>query len=463
MSGREILRFAEFDLDLGERTLSRNGAAVPLTPKAFDLLSELALGAPKLLSKEYLLSKVWPNTFISDATLAQNIHSIRTALGTPDAIVTVPKSGYRFALAVERTQPAVDQAEEAPAEPSKRNWVRPVASVVLLIVTVAALTKAGATVAAWYKADQLAREGLVLMRRSDHAGLVKATANFRASLEANPHNARAIAGQAEASRRLGLFSPDFRLAAAERAVALEPGCGECHGILGFLLMTDHWAWARAARELETAIAQEPENFQFRIWQSQLFAATGRGKEAIRSAREAVRLAPERASPYVMLAGAFYLNRRYVEAAGEYRKALSIVPAMPSALVWNHQTLLMCDRHKEAMEIKLRHDSSYMGYSTDTEQKLLAELWQRWGRSGFKGELRWRLNEYAQPEAADRHRYDRAIWRMFLGEREQALDELERALETKSFQMIYLALDPIFEPLHGTPRFESLLARMGLQR
>ncbi|MEP7365019.1 MAG: winged helix-turn-helix domain-containing protein [Acidobacteriota bacterium] len=456
-----MLRFAEFELNLSERTLTRNGNPVALTPKAFDLLIELAGGAPRLLSKEYLLSKVWPDTFISEATLAQNIHAIRSALEIPGAIVTVPKSGYRFSLAVERTAPLEEQANVAPIAAARQTRLRWLAAAVVLIVAAAVVAKVGASAAAYHKADKLAQEGLVLMRRTDHAGLVRATANFREALEADPRNALATAGQAEASRRQGYRSPAYRLDLAERAVRLDPNCSECHGILGFLLMTDNWAWERAAQELGTAIKQNPESFQLRIWQSELFAATGKGEQSVSAAREAIRLAPERANPYVMLAGALYLNGRYEQATEEYRKALAITPDMPAALGWQYQTLLMQKNYVEGMQVRLRADGNYMGYSNDTLQKLLAESDERWSRLGMAGYLRFRLEEYSPPEVANHHRYHRAIWSMLLGDRDHALDELEAAIEQRSFELIYVKLDPIFGPLHGTARFEAILRKMGL--
>lgn len=96
--------FDDFVLDAGERVLLRGGEPVPLTPKAFDTLLALVRASGRLLSKDELLATVWPATFIEEATLAQNVFTVRRALGTrPDGgpfIETVPRHGYRFAVEV---------------------------------------------------------------------------------------------------------------------------------------------------------------------------------------------------------------------------------------------------------------------------------------------------------------------------------------------------------------------------
>ena len=61
-----------------------------------------------------------------------------------------------------------------------------------------------------------------------------------------------------------------------------------------------------------------------------------------------------------------------------------------------------------------------------------------------------------------HRYNRAIWSMWIGEREQALEELEAAVATKPYHLIYVAVDPVFAPLRGEARFQEVVRRVGLR-
>jgi len=115
---KHIYEFGPFRLDAGEHLLLRDGEAVPLTPKAFDLLVALVERQGRLLEKEELLKKVWPDTFVEEANLASNISQLRKALGEGENghryIETVPKRGYRFAASVsnvedERSEPIIQE------------------------------------------------------------------------------------------------------------------------------------------------------------------------------------------------------------------------------------------------------------------------------------------------------------------------------------------------------------------
>jgi DNA-binding winged helix-turn-helix (wHTH) protein len=96
--------FGPFRLDAAERLLSRDGEAVPLSPKAFDLLLALVERHGRLLEKEELMKLVWPGTFVEEANLSYTISLIRKALSevAGQFIETVPKHGYRFIAEVRR-------------------------------------------------------------------------------------------------------------------------------------------------------------------------------------------------------------------------------------------------------------------------------------------------------------------------------------------------------------------------
>jgi Tol biopolymer transport system component/DNA-binding winged helix-turn-helix (wHTH) protein len=97
----KLYEFGPFRLDVDERVLLRDGQMVPLTPKAFDTLVVLIQNNGHVLEKEELLKAVWPDTFVEEATLAQNIFTLRKALGKqPQYIETLPKRGYRFTAEV---------------------------------------------------------------------------------------------------------------------------------------------------------------------------------------------------------------------------------------------------------------------------------------------------------------------------------------------------------------------------
>jgi DNA-binding winged helix-turn-helix (wHTH) protein/pimeloyl-ACP methyl ester carboxylesterase len=92
--------FGPFELDADDRLLMHGGDIVPLTPKALDTLLILVERNGHVVSKDELLERVWPDSFVEQNNLAQNISALRKALGEreggPRYIDTVPKRGYRF-------------------------------------------------------------------------------------------------------------------------------------------------------------------------------------------------------------------------------------------------------------------------------------------------------------------------------------------------------------------------------
>src|SRR6266550_1928008 len=104
----QLYEFGRFRLDPAEHMLLRDGQAVPLRPKVFDILLVLVENSGHLVEKEELLENIWPGQFIEEGNLNKNISMLRQALGesptTHQYIETVPKRGYRFVAGVRRTQ-----------------------------------------------------------------------------------------------------------------------------------------------------------------------------------------------------------------------------------------------------------------------------------------------------------------------------------------------------------------------
>jgi DNA-binding winged helix-turn-helix (wHTH) protein/Flp pilus assembly protein TadD len=87
-------------MDVSERLLTSDGVTVPLTPKVFETLLALVEQSGRVLSKDELLNRIWPDAFVEEANLTQNVFTLRKALGQQDDgrqyIETVPRRGYRF-------------------------------------------------------------------------------------------------------------------------------------------------------------------------------------------------------------------------------------------------------------------------------------------------------------------------------------------------------------------------------
>jgi len=97
-------QFGSYSLNAAERLLLRDGEPVPLAPKVFDTLVVLVEKSGSLVTKDDLMSRLWPDTFVEEGTITRNISDLRKALGESSSggryIETVPRHGYRFAAPV---------------------------------------------------------------------------------------------------------------------------------------------------------------------------------------------------------------------------------------------------------------------------------------------------------------------------------------------------------------------------
>jgi len=104
-----VYHFGPFRLDASQGMLSSPAGDVALTPKAFDMLRVLVESAGTVLSKKDLLDRVWPDSFVDENNLAQNISLVRRALAASDPateyVQTIPRRGYRFVGAVTTDAP----------------------------------------------------------------------------------------------------------------------------------------------------------------------------------------------------------------------------------------------------------------------------------------------------------------------------------------------------------------------
>lgn len=100
-SSQSFYEFESFQIDVRRRLLFKEGRAVRITPKAFDILLSLAQSGGRVVSKDEMLSTIWPNCFVEEGNLAQNIFLLRRIFGERKNehkfIITIPGVGYQFA------------------------------------------------------------------------------------------------------------------------------------------------------------------------------------------------------------------------------------------------------------------------------------------------------------------------------------------------------------------------------
>jgi TolB-like protein/Tfp pilus assembly protein PilF len=101
---KHLYEFGPFRIEQGERLLRRGTEVIPLTPKAIETLLVLASSGGRVVEKDELIQRVWPDTFVEEGGLARNISLLRRVLGDGTAghqyIETIPRRGYRFVAPV---------------------------------------------------------------------------------------------------------------------------------------------------------------------------------------------------------------------------------------------------------------------------------------------------------------------------------------------------------------------------
>src|SRR5437867_8062906 len=124
MSGiaKRLYRFADFVVDADQRVLLRNGTPMPLTPKVFDTLLVLVENSGRIVGKEELMNRLWPDSFVEESNLPFNIQQLRKCLGDdarhPRFVETVSRRGYRLIVPVEEVNSNGDREPKTEFEPS---------------------------------------------------------------------------------------------------------------------------------------------------------------------------------------------------------------------------------------------------------------------------------------------------------------------------------------------------------
>lgn len=188
-----MYEFGTFRFDPENHLLLSDGSPVSLTPKAFDILLVLVQNGGRLTTKEELMRRVWPDSFVEEANLTVNISILRKLLGeTPDGqpyIDTVPKKGYRFVAPVreitEQPSAQVDSLDEQPQKSISESNAQPDASTLNIPVQSPTLS----TNKSWTRPSILAIGALLILL----IGLFFFTDHFRTFRSHNSAQARRLA------------------------------------------------------------------------------------------------------------------------------------------------------------------------------------------------------------------------------------------------------------------------------
>ena len=306
-------------------------------------------------------------------------------------------------------------------------------------------------------------------RKATRPALEESVRHFQRAIDIDGSFAPAHAGLARAYNSLctlfiGAAPPsELRpkaIAAATRALHLDPDLSEAHAELGFAHMRD-WRWTEAGTAYRRAVDLSPSDAEILAQFSDYLGALGRSEEALGMARQALALDP--LSPFVQtnLGVQLYAARRYEEAITQIQRVVNVNPSFVAANMQLGWAFLELGRFDEAIAALTRVVSL-----TKRNPAGLGALAGAYGRAGRLAQARDLLNDLVHlhrteyvPSAAFVYAY------AGLPDRDEAFVWTERAYSERSNLLAFLKTFPLLDPLRSDPRFAVILARVapsGLQ-
>jgi len=295
------------------------------------------------------------------------------------------------------------------------------------------------------------------------SGLQQSIAWYQKAIEQDPQYALAYANMADS---YVLLENEGYMPASEanqkirnaamNAVAADPYLAEAHLMLADVKETE-WDWAAAEQEYRRAIQLNPGMARAHHWYSILLTDLKRYDEAFAEIERAVELEPQTGSLYLVQAESYYFAGRYDQALLTLDNSAPLQARDSRAGTLAGLIHLRKGDYAQAISrIRDVVDSK----SGDTRD--LATLGYAYALAGKKKEALASLHKLQQFE---KRGYvepgDIAIIWMGLGDKDRALDLLNRDCELHSSFLMPLATDPVFLPLHADKRFQDLLHRIGL--
>ncbi|MFY9607476.1 MAG: protein kinase [Blastocatellia bacterium] len=305
------------------------------------------------------------------------------------------------------------------------------------------------------EAYQLYLKGRAYLSKWTPDSIQKAADHFQQAIQKDPNYALAYAGLADSY--IG-NSAEARSAAIE-ALRLDDSLGEAHASLGWIEWLFDWDWKGAEAEYRRGIELNPNSPFAHYRYALLLGASGRHDEAIREARRAQEIDPVSPDISVGPAQVFALAHKYQEAEQELMKTLDLDPGYPPA----HAVLAMVyeatGRYKEGIE-EYQKIIELSGNNPLIRVNLRAGMGRVHASWGNRAEALKILEESSgRPEVVP---YAIAQIHAALGDRQHALDWLDKAYQAHQVEMLNLKQEPTFESLHREPRFVELLRKVGLE-
>jgi len=288
---------------------------------------------------------------------------------------------------------------------------------------------------------------------------------FEQAIQQDPSYAQAYAGLAAATTIIGQVPNDGMppreampkaKEAAQQALRLDPRLSEAHAVLGLVAMSYDWDMQNAENELKLAIDLNPNNTSAHEFYAHLLMVEGRSSEALAEIHLALDLDPVSPLFHTVLAQALYYGRRYDEAIAEAQSVLNVNPTFVLA----QYQLGNAYREKKMYPQAVQAFSGARQLSGDMPAMLMA-YGHAQALAGNAKEARDALHKLEQLRGT---RFIPSIYpaaiHVGLGEKDEAFRLLDLTYQEKIDYLVYLAVEPMADPLRSDPRFAQLMAKIG---
>lgn len=456
----------EWTAEPSRNRLVRGAEEVRVEPRVMDVLVHLAAHAGTVVSKEDLVARVWEGRYVSDDVLTVTVYALRKALGDdarqPRYIETVPRRGYRLIAPVQTDGLLAGHPFSTP--PRRPAWPLAVAAVALVLLVAGALwmlASAGRRHVPTAEAHEAYMKGRYFLDQRSISSIQQAQEHFERAIALDPEYPAAHAGLADTYTFMSDFGvaspPELRpraMAAAERALALDPGSGEGLAALGRAQFLFDWDFETAGKNLERAVALNPEYmpaFQALGW---LRAAEGRSQEAAAAARRALQLDPVNVARYLELSWVLSLAGQFDAALAELDRGLRLDPRHVTCQMMKGWTYQLAGRPDEAYAA-FRAGLTAGGM----EEQSLRQMDAAYRKQGLPGLYRLWLEMRSSRRAPHSDTWEAQLY-VRTGELERAIEALEKAFARRESALAWVRVDPSFQPLQGDARFQRIAGSIG---
>ncbi|MDX2044080.1 MAG: protein kinase [Acidobacteriota bacterium] len=286
--------------------------------------------------------------------------------------------------------------------------------------------------------------------------LKKAIEHFQKATESDPRFALAYAGLADAYVLLEEDSANT-LAAANRALKLNPQLVEPKAAIAFARAQFDWQWQESEKGFLEAIREKPRYATAHHWYAEFLATQGRFDESLKEIKLAAEIEPLSMPISVDWGLYLFFARQFDEAIAQFQKTLRFDPNNTNALTFMSAAYEAKGDYQQAV-------NAYLEFLRIRNRKPeeIETVKTTFGQQGVTAYWRLKLGRL-QPlvESGDSSSMIRAAYlHSSLGETDNAINLLEEAYKKRFYALWYLKVDPRYDKLRDDPRFADLLKRVG---